>query len=166
MAQLAVLDERVVFAREIRPEVNQCLQNAVACAEDFERSRAFLYQACELDPDQIEVYVALYKFCFYRGYIDEAEQIALDALQRAADTGGFERDWRKLNETSTDWNSFGSPARLYLYSLKALGFIRMRKGDSEGAKQPLAMLAQLDPQDQVGGSVIMGLLAATFEEAV
>ena len=161
----AVLDERVVFARGIDPKVNHCLQSAVACADDFERARAYLYQARDLDPDQLEVYVALYKFCFYRGHFNEAENIALEALARAADNGGFERDWTLLHESSTDWNDIDSPARLYLYSLKALGFIRLRKGDNAGAGEVLAMLARLDPQDQVGGSVIMALLDATLSEA-
>ena len=41
----------------------------------------------------------------------------------------------------------------------------LRKGDNAGAGEVLAMLARLDPQDQVGGSVIMALLDATLSEA-
>jgi tetratricopeptide (TPR) repeat protein len=163
-AQHLHVTERVMFARNIKPEVNNALQNAVACADDFDRAREYLYQARDIDPDQLEVYVALYKFCFYSGHFDEAESIALQALARAADNGGFERDWMLLNETSTDWNGIESPARLYLYSLKALGFIRLRKGDSVGAAEVLAILARLDPEDQVGGSVIQDLLAAMNSE--
>jgi len=125
----SVLDERVVFARDI-------------------------------DPDQLEVYVALYKFCFYSGYFDEAETVAFEALARAADTGGFAHDCTKLNASSTDWSRIDTPARLYLYSLKALGFIRLRKGDNAGANEVLNALARLDPDDQVGGSVIMTLAAS------
>ena len=161
-----VLDERIFFARDINPEVNVWLQNAVACADDFERARSYLYKAREIDPDQLEVYVALYKFCFYRGRLEEAEQIALDALTRAADKGGFARDWRLLDKTSTNWNSLDSPARLYLYSLKALGFIRLRKGNYSGASKVLETLMSLDPEDQVGGSVVLTLLEATPMEAI
>lgn len=157
MALTAVLDERVLFAREIRPEVNRLLQSAVACAEDFERARGYLYEARALDPDQLEVYVALYKFCFYRGHFNEAEQIALDALERAACNAGFIGDWNQLDESTTDWSSPDVPVRLYLYSLKALGFIRLRKGDHHGAREVLETLARLDPEDQVGGSVIKTL---------
>jgi tetratricopeptide (TPR) repeat protein len=156
--------ERVTFARDIRPEVNNALQNAVACADDFERARAYLYQARSLDPDQLEVYVALYKFCFYRGRFDEAENIALEALARAADNGGFARDWTALDVSSTDWTRIDTTARLYLYSLKALGFIRLRKGDSAGASDVLQTLARLDPDDQVGGTVVMTLAASVADD--
>ena len=160
MAFTSVLEERVHFTGDIRPEVNLLLQNAVACADDFERARGYLYEARALDPGQLEVYVALYKFCFYRGHFDEAEQIALDALERAARDGGFSNNWHQLDHNTTDWNSMDAPVRLYLYSLKALGFIRLRRGDNTGAGEALDTLARLDPEDQVGGSVIMTLAEA------
>lgn len=160
MALTAVLDERVHFARDIHPEVNRLLQSAVACADDFERARGYLYEARAMDPCQLEVYVALYKFCFYRGRFDEAEIIALEALAQAAGDGGFDSDWCRLDRNSMDWNRTDAPVRLYLYSLKALGFIRLRKGDSAGAGEALDALARLDPEDQVGGSVIMTLAEA------
>lgn len=160
MALTAVLDERVLFACDIRPQVNRLLQNAVACADDFERARGYLYEARAIDPGQLEVYVALYKFCFYRGRFDEAEQIALDALAQAAADGGFIDDWQQLKPHTLNWKSTDAPVRLYLYSLKALAFIRLRKGDNPGARTAVDTLARLDPEDQVGGSVIMTLAEA------
>jgi hypothetical protein len=72
--------ERVHFARDIRLKVNLLLQSAVACADNFEHARAHPYEVLTLEPGQLEIYVALYKFCFYRGRLDEAEQIALAAM--------------------------------------------------------------------------------------
>lgn len=157
---MQVLEERVHFGKDIHPEVNACLQEAVACASDFDRARALLYKARDIQPDQLEVYVALYKFCFYRGFLDEAEQVARDALQQSARNGGFEADWQQLDENSTDWTLGEGPARLYLYSLKALSFIRLRQGQHEQARASLAKLKQLDVNDLVGGSVIMELAEA------
>ena len=160
MSNINALEDRVVFAREIKPEVNACLQQAVASANDFEKARAYLYQARDLDPDQLEVYIALYKFCFYRGYLQEAEQVALDALATAARRGEFSFNWLELNEHSTDWSVDDGPARTYLYSLKALGFIRLRLGNMSGAREVLNCLVELDPLDRVGGSVIVSLAEA------
>jgi tetratricopeptide (TPR) repeat protein len=155
-----VMEERVMFARDISPEVNACLQSAVACADDFERARALLYQARDLDPDQLEVYIALYKFLFYRGKLDEAEQVAEQALQRAASSGGFNEDWQQLTTASCDWSQEDGPARTYLYSLKALAFISLRKGKHDRGRALLNKLQQLDPEDLVGGSVIGQLAEA------
>lgn len=160
MSSISALEDRVVFAREIKPEVNACLQQAVAFADDFEMARDYLYQARDLDPDQLEVYIALYKYCFYRGHLNEAEQVALDTLETAARRGEFDKQWLNLNTNSTDWTVDDGPARVYLYSLKALGFIRLRRGDIEGAKEVLNQLRKLDIDDHVGGSVIMTLAGA------
>jgi len=157
---LHAFEERVVFGRNIPPQVNACLQEVVACANDFERSRELLYRAREMKPDQLEIYIALYKICFYRGCFDEAEQVALDALQQSAKDAGFDADWQQLNAGSTDWAVDEGPARLYLYSLKALAFIRLRKGQHDLARQVLNKLQQLDLNDLVGGSVIMDLAQA------
>lgn len=155
-----IMEERVFFARDISPEVNACLQSAVACADDFEQARKLLYQARELDPNQLEVYIALYKFLFYRGQLDEAEKIVEEALQRAALSGGFHEDWQQLTSASCDWSQEDGPARIYLYSLKALAFISLRKGNHKHGRALLAKLQQLDPQDLVGGSVISQLAEA------
>ena len=160
MNSLHAFEERVVFGRNIPPKVNACLQEAVACANDFERSRELLYRAREMKPDQLEVYIALYKVCFYQGHFDEAEQVALDVLQQSAKDAGFDEDWQQLNADSTDWTMDEGPARLYLYSLKALAFIRLRKGQHDVARQVLNKLQQLDLNDLVGGSVIMDLAEA------
>ena len=154
------MNERVLFARDIKPEVNASLQSAVACANDFDRARELLYQARELDPDQLEVYIALYKFLFYRGHLDEAKLVAEEALQRAALRGGFNADWRQLSSASSDWSQGDGPARTYLYSLKALAFISLRQGKHVQARALLEKLQQLDPEDLVGGSVIRQLAEA------
>ena len=44
--------------------------------------------------------------------------------------------------------------RLYLYSLKATGFVQLRKGNVQAALAVLQKLRELDPMDQVGGSVV------------
>lgn len=161
LSTVSPIEERIHFASDIKPEVNACLQQAVACANDFERARALLHQAKEMDPDQLEVYTALYKFYFYRGYLDEAELVTLESLARAAQLGGFSGDFTQLTPGCTDWQVQGGAARAFLYSLKALSFIRLRKDDHAGAMAVLDKLQELDPEDQVGGSVILELAEAT-----
>lgn len=159
--ETSATEDRIYFARDIKPEVNACLQQAVACAGDFERARALLHQAKDMDPEQLEVYTALYKFYFYRGYLDEAELVTVESLARAAQQGGFNRDFAQLTPACTDWKAQGGPVRAFLYSLKALAFIRLRKNDRAGSLAVLDKLQELDPEDQVGGSVIADLADAT-----
>ena len=155
-----MLEERVVFGRNIPAEVNACLQEVVSCADDFERARELFYRARDMQPDQLEVYIALYKFCFYRGHLNEAELVVHDALKQSAQRGGFCDDYHQLNSASTDWLMQEGAARVYLYSLKALAFICLRKGDSDTAMQVLTKLQELDEHDQVGSSVVMDMAEA------
>ena len=99
----------------------------------------------------------LYKFFFYRGYISEAENVVLNALSIASDKGDFEADWNQLTPESADWSIDDGPARVYLYSLKALAFIKLRKGQNDEAEKILDKLGELDPEDRVGSSVIRSL---------
>jgi hypothetical protein len=156
--------ERVRFGRDIPPAVNALLQQAAASTHDFTASERALLAARELAPAQLEVLIALYKLYFYRGHIGQAEQVVIETLYRAAHKGGFDPDWRCLDRASTDWRDASGPGRAYLYSLKALSFIRLRCNDRPGAEELLAALRRLDPHDRVGAGVV-GDLAAALEDA-
>lgn len=152
-----LLEERVSFGRAIPVAVNALLQQAAANTHDFNVSERALLQARALAPEQLEVFIALYKLYFYRGFTDRAERVVLEALHSAARSGGFESDWRSLARGSADWGASEGPARIYLYSLKALCFIRLRQQNSEAAAELLAALNRIDPEDQVGAGVLRDL---------
>lgn len=162
---LQVPGEGVMFGRDIPGPIDSLLQQAVSAYEDTERAESLLDQAYRLDPDQLEVYIARYKFYFYKLRLEEAEAVAREALQRAADQGGFDPDWARLTSTSANWSAGEGPERIYLYTLKALGFIRLRRMDFAGGEAILDKLAQLDPEDQVGGSVLIQLAEGLREQA-
>ena len=159
-----LVEERVRFGRAIPDQVNVLLQRAAANAHDFACSESALLEARAVAPQQLEVFIALYKLYFYRGFTGEAERVVHEALQQAANRGGFDPDWRNLKVDSADWQASEGPARVYLYSLKALSFIRLRQNDGHGAAELLAALRRLDPEDQVGASVL-GDLASALEES-
>ncbi|WP_455204373.1 hypothetical protein [Kaarinaea lacus] len=160
MSVIEFHEDRVMFGVNIPSHINAYLQKAVAAYDDAELAESLLWQAQQLDPNQLEVYVALYKFYFYKNRIDEAEDVVMKALGQSAQLGSFDTDWNQLTPLSTDWFSIENPQRLYLYALKALSFIRLRQSDVESAESILTKLRELDPSDQVGGSVLQELAAA------
>jgi hypothetical protein len=50
------------------------------------------------------------------------------------------------------------PARFWLFTLKALAFISLRRGEREVAVALIAQMRRLDPVDQLGFGVVEGLL--------
>lgn len=164
MSVVAFHEDRVMFGVNIPAEINALLQRAVAANNDPPLAESLLWQAQKLDPTQLEVYVALYKFYFYKNRVSEAEAVVLQSLRQSAELGGFSADWNELTPSSTDWFSIANPQRLHLYALKALSFIRLRQSDVDGAENILTKLRELDPTDQVGGSVLQQLASAMRDD--
>ena len=163
MSIMSLKQDNVLFASDMPKEVNDILQEAVVLYDDTERAKKKLLEALEIAPHRLEVYVALYKFYFYKNFIDDAESIALKALSEAAAQGGFSADWTTLTENSTQWTPAPDAQRFYLYTLKALAFINLRKNRTDLANAILNKLITLDPKDQVGGSVIRDLASGSLE---
>ncbi len=147
------------FSAETAPKIAALLAEAAVAHGDSVRAETLLKAAQHADPHCLAVYFALYKFYFYRGHLHDAEQAALSGLVEAAAQGGFADDWNQLHAGSADWTPVTGPVRFYLFSLKALAFIRLRQGRTAEAAAILTRLAELDPTDQVGGSVIRSLAA-------
>lgn len=106
------------------------------------------------------VYFSLYKFLVYKRRLEDAERVVRMALAEAAAQGGFDADWRRLTREGADWSGNCTAVHFYLFSLKALAFIRLRRGDLAECLALLAKLADIDPADQVGATVIADLARA------
>jgi hypothetical protein len=147
------------------PEIDRRLRDAAAAYADTARAEGLLHEAQALDPDCLPVYFALYKFYFYKSRLADAERGARAALATAARLGRFPADWATLTPAAADWADVRGPAHFYLFSLKALAFIRLRRGAGDEARALLAKLAELDPRDSVGASVIGALVAGSGARA-
>jgi tetratricopeptide (TPR) repeat protein len=149
---------RILFGGETSPAIASLLERAMVCYADTQLAETLLWQAQDQAPEALPVYFSLYKFYFYKGDLKQAERAARMALLAAAMRGGFDADWRILQQNSTDWQDYAAPAHFYLFSLKALAFIRLRRQDVAEASAILAKLAELDPRDSVGASVIRTIM--------
>jgi hypothetical protein len=112
----------------------------------------------------LQTYFALYKFYFFQKRLLDAERIVLAGLEESARQGGFPNDYQKLAGNLQRWNLYANECSLfYLYTMKALAFIRLRLGLTLEAQLILSTLQQLDPKDLSGASVIMDLAAGVKE---
>lgn len=150
--------DRPAFGGAVRGAVRESLENAAACyGKDPDAAARWLDRAAAADPDALAIYFARYKLHFYQNHLAEAEAAARAGLAAAAAQGGFAADWRELGRASAPWAPAAGPQRFYLFSLKALAFIRLRRGAAPESGALLAKLAELDPGDQVGAEVIRAL---------
>ena len=154
-----------MFSPNMPAEVNHLLQSAVAASSiDQSRAENLFLQAQTLDSHCLQTYFALYKFYFFQKRLADAERIVIAGLEESARQGGFPSDYRRLARNRKKWNLYANEITLfYLYTLKALAFIKLRQGYSVEAKLVLSHLRQLDPEDLSGASVIMDLAAGVTE---
>jgi len=165
MSSVTFVEERVMFSPNMPIEVNHLLQAAVAASSiDQSRAEQLFLQAQALDGRCLQTYFALYKFYFFQKRLVDAERIVMAGLEEAARQGGFPSDYRRLAKNRQKWDLYASEITLfYLYTLKALAFIKLRLGFNVDAQLVLSHLQQLDPKDLSGASVIMDLAAGVTE---
>lgn len=158
-------EERVLFSPNVPLAVNELLQKAVALSHTNKPEAEKLFQqAKHLDASCLQTYFALYKFYFYQGLLHEAEFEVLAALQESAKQGNFSSDYQRL-VLQSDVDMYASEVTLfYLYSLKALAFIKLRQEKEAEARVVLSIIQKLDPEDRVGASVIQSLADAIAED--
>ena len=106
------------------------------------------------EPDYLPAYFALYKLLFRQSRLAEAEEIARNAMDRGARLGGFPPNWQHLAPNTADWSMIHSPAHFYLFTLKALSFILLRRKRLDECREVLEKIGELDPHDLIGASVI------------
>jgi hypothetical protein len=158
-----LVEERVLFARKVPAAANQCLQEAAATPQ-ADRAEAMLTRAAMLSPEVLAVDVARYKFYFYRGQLAEAEMVVRGTLAKSAEQGGFAEDWRQHDAPLAGREEAEGPQRYFLYALKALAFISLRREQRPQAAEILDALRLLDPQDLIGASVIEDLMDGSEED--
>ncbi len=165
-ASVKFSEDAILFSPDMPQEVNFLLQTAVVAGRyDKAKAEDLFLQALQIDRQCLQTYFALYKFYFYQARLQDAERYVLAGLQEAARQGGFPDDFALLTEQPKRWDMYQNEMALfYLYSMKALAFIRLRLQQRPSAEVVLSCLQRLDPEDRSGGSVIMDLALALQEE--
>ena len=118
-----------------------------------------LWETQQRAPECLPVYYLLYKTHATRREFGEAERAALLGLAAAARQANLPAvaPFQVPSGLVSDFASNG-PARFWLFTLKALAFIRLRRGDPEAARELLETIQHLDPDHSVGSDVTLALL--------
>lgn len=147
----------VGFGDAVPPAVNDILQEGVFLyRHDPQAADARFRAANALDPSALASYFCLYKIHAYRGRLDDALAIARDGLAESARQAGLPSEWTSWTKAGVA-AAAGEPAHFALYTLKAMAFIHLRRGEADESRRCLAKLAELDCLEAVGGSVVAEL---------
>ena len=147
------------YGGEVPDSVRELLRTATQALPSQRGALLWLAQAST--PQTLAIYYLLYKHHAGRRELDQAQRAAELGLVQAARQAGLPEDYRSVTAIHTLDSTQDGPQRFWLFTLKALAFIRLRAGDVSGAKDLLERVASFAPDAGLGDEVIEALLRAS-----
>ena len=108
----------------------------------------------------LNVLVALNRFYYYQHRLEDALAATLKALAVIRPLIDFPEDWRDLqpHHISETPANLLTQVRLYLFTLKAIGFLNMRLELLDVSKSIFEKLVDLDGKDRIGAKGLLELV--------
>jgi tetratricopeptide (TPR) repeat protein len=144
------------------PDVEGIKELIAFAAENYANGKAELplLKAYFLAPESLNVLVALNRFYYYQHRLEESLGATTKALMIIRPTIAFPEDWNDL-QTS---HIIDAPAdlltkiRMYLFTLKAVGFLNMRLENLDLSQAIFEKLVELDTKDRIGAKGLLELV--------
>ena len=144
------------------PDVAGVKEMIANAAENYATGDAELplLKAYFLAPESLNVLVALNRFYYYQHRLEDALHATLKALAVIRPLIDFPEDWRDLQQSHIN----DAPAdlltqvRLYLFTLKAIGFLNMRLEYLDVSQSIFEKLVGLDSKDRIGAKGLLELV--------
>ena len=151
---LGVDIDDAVLGQGLPPLAEAALREAGEHRSDAPRAMAALMRAQALAPEHPAVLIALYRHHFYGHRLGPARDVARRALVAGAAALGLPTCWREVPLQPLAGARDEPVTRFYLFTLKGYAYLSLRLGDDTEARDALALLRHLDPDDRVGGALV------------
>lgn len=146
--------DAAVLGHGLPAETEAALREAGSQRGDPSLAMAALMRACTLSPDHPAVLIAFYRHYFYSHRLRLARAVARKALVVGARALGLPSLWREVPERPLAGALDDPSTRFYLWVLKGYAYLSLRLDDPVEARDALAKLCRLDPEDRVGGALL------------
>jgi len=119
-----------------------------------------LLQAYFLAPESLNVLIALNRFYYYQHRLEEALAATTKALAVIGPGISFPEDWRDLHAgyIADAPAALLTQIRMYLFTLKAIGFLNMRLENLDLSQAIFEKLVELDSKDRIGAQGLLELV--------
>jgi hypothetical protein len=160
MSTELALDSQEFFGGAVPEAIRGLIDEAKAAPADQIAPRLWAIQAQA--PSCLPVYYLLYKLHAGRRELLEAERAALLGLAQSGRLAGLPESPALPSTSRLAQANFAAngPARFWLFTLKALAFISLRRGQVSQADQLVSWIGTCDPSHSVGSDVTAALLEA------
>lgn len=155
------------FEQEDSQEVQDLIKYAADLYNSGEAELPLL-KAYLRAPESLNVLVALNRFYYYQHRLPEALLISEKALALIGADIAFPEDWRQLEmrHISEAPKDLLTRIRLYLFTLKSVGFLNMRLENLDLSRSIFEILVALDDKDRIGAQGLLDLVLQRQAPAV
>lgn len=146
--------DAAVLGQALPPALESALAEAGAQRSEPVRAMAALMRAQSLAPDHPAVLIAFYRHHFYGHRLLMARDVARRALVIGAQALGLPVVWREVPRRALPGARHDAATRFFLFVLKGYAYLSLRLDDAVEARDALALLRALDPDDCVGAALL------------
>ncbi|MHB1563669.1 MAG: hypothetical protein ACYCXP_06180 [Leptospirillum sp.] len=140
------------------PDAVELLRKAAGAYLETEVALVYLKEADRLYGNFIPVVVGCYKFHFYKGMLREAIPYALKAARIMGDHLGLPASFEQVRPDDAAFAEYEQQPRFYMFAMKAAGYLHARLGETEQALAILRKVRELDSQDRMGVTRLIGVI--------
>lgn len=144
--------------RDLSKLAEEQLRLASHSYADSVKAEMHLTLAKAIEPNNPVVRVGEYRYYFYKGRLEEALKVAESCLKLTAQELGLPTQWQLVSPEHADFSNEEAAHRFYLFCLKAYAYLLLRLDRIEQGWQATDKLLLLDPNNKVGGQVLLDVL--------
>lgn len=144
------------FDKPMSEEVDSLLLKA-SHAYSEGRAEPLLLKAFSLEPENLSVLVALYRFYYYQHRYEEAIDVAYQAMTVTAPMINFPDHWSEITSRHLESGVLESftMVRFYLLALKGCAYLHLRQNKIEQGVRMLNKVIEMDNKDRLGAKVLL-----------
>jgi hypothetical protein len=150
--------ERRYYGGDLPAEAERALHAVGLTWDDEAASEAHIRTALHHAPNHLAVHYGAYKFFYYRRRYMEALPHLEGWIDQALARNHFPKDWRQVTSTHADFNNFDGEPRVFLFALRAYGWLLARMRRTEEGRGALKKVAELDAKDKMGALRLLALI--------
>ena len=152
-------------------EESQEVQDLIKYASDLYSSGEAelpLLKAFLRAPESLNVLVSLNRFYYYQHRLPEALLVSERALVLIQQGIHFPEDWQELEirHITEAPKDLLTRIRLYLFTLKSIGFLNMRMENLDLSRAIFEKLVELDDRDRIGAKGLLELVIQRQDSVV
>ncbi|WP_017656040.1 hypothetical protein [Fortiea contorta] len=148
---------------EVPENIKNLLMLAAKNWENTLESEIYIQQALALAGEHTDVFVAAYRFFYYKNNYQLALQTTSQLLDKIRELEKLPDDWQLLQPILV--NRAEEPRiRLYLNAYAASGLVLAKLGQLELAKEISARVKNIDNKNDFGAGILFDILTRPSEE--